>query len=208
MALIRQIPSVRTRVSLTALACCAMICGTVLLAPVVQASRQAGGSSAAVVATIDLERLIDNLEAMKAANDELAAAAQSYQSQIQRQREALELLYEETELLVGQQKDAKLAEAELLADELRVSTDFAAGKLEEMRVRSLRRIYEDVRIAAAEVSRANGWDLVLVNDALVEVPPVASQQELMRQISARRVIYGDTRIDVTDVLISALNGAG
>jgi len=208
MALNRPLASIPTRVSLTAVACCAMICGTVLLSPVVEASREAqdGGSDAAVVATIDLERLIDNLDAMQAANAELAQAAESYQSQIQRQREELELLYEETELLVGQQKDAKLAEAELLADELRVSTDFASGKLEEMRVRALRGIYEDVRIAAARVSQANGWDLVLVNDALVEVPPVASQQELMRQISARRVIYGDSRIDVTDVLITALNG--
>lgn len=208
MAPNHTLPSLRTRFSLTAIACCAMVCGTVLLAPVVEASRQNASSDAAVVATIDLERVIESLDAMEAANAELTEAAESYQSQIQRQRETLELLYEETELLVGQQKDEKLAEAELLADELKITSDFAAGKLEEMRVRVLRGIYEDVRIAAARISKANGWDLVLVNDALVEVPPVGSQQELMRQISARRVIYGDTRIDVTDVLINALNGAG
>ncbi len=197
----------RSRLSLTALACCAMICGTVLLAPVVQASRQ-DGSAAAVVATIDLERVIDNLDAMAAANAELADAAELYQDRIEEKRETLELLQEEIDLLVGPQRDEKLAEAEVMADDLRVFTTFAEGKLEEQRVVALRRIYEDVREAAARLSRANGWDLVLVNDALVDVPPVGSQQELMRQISARRVIYGDSRIDVTDALIQTMNEAG
>jgi Skp family chaperone for outer membrane proteins len=184
-----------------------MICGTVLLAPVVEAGRQ-DGSAAAVVATIDLERVIDNLDAMAAANAELADAAELYQERIAEKRETLELLQEEIDLLVGPQRDEKLAEAEVLADDLRVFTTFAEGKLEEQRVVALRRIYEDVREAAARLSRANGWDLVLVNDALVDVPPVGSQQELMRQISARRVIYGDPRIDVTDVLIQTMNEAG
>lgn len=194
----------RSRLSLTAVACCAMVCGTVLLAPVVQASRQ-DGSAAAVVATIDLERVIESLDSMTSANEELARTAELYQTEIEQRRESLELLQEEIDLLVGTQRDQKLAEAEVLADDLRVYTRFAELKLEEQRVVVLRRIYEDVREAAARLSRANGWDLVLVNDALVDLPPVTGQQELMRQISARRVIYGDTRIDVTDALIQKMN---
>ncbi|MHC4810753.1 MAG: hypothetical protein ACYTEV_10370, partial [Planctomycetota bacterium] len=130
------------------------------------------------------------------------------QAEIQRKREQLELLDEEIELLVGQQRDEKLALAERMADELRITTEMAQWKLEGLRVRTLREIYESVRVKAAELSRANGWDLVLVNDSLVEVPAVGSQAELMRQISARRVIYGDARIDVTNILIAAMNGAG
>jgi Skp family chaperone for outer membrane proteins len=198
----------RSRFPFVVITCCAMICGTVLLAPMVQASRQDGGSAAAVVATIDLERVIDNLDAMGAANAELTAAAETFQARIEAKREALQLLDEEIDLLVGQQRDDKLAEAEVMADDLRLETQFAELKLEEMRVRSLRDIYENVRIVAGRLSQANGWDLVLVNDALVEVPAVATQQDLMRQISARRVIYSDVRIDVTDVLITAMNGAG
>jgi len=194
----------RSRLSLTAVACCAMVCGTVLLAPVVQASRQ-DGSAAAVVATIDLERVIESLDSMTSANEELARTAELYQTEIEQRRESLELLQEEIDLLVGTQRDQKLAEAEVLADDLRVYTRFAELKLEEQRVVVLRRIYEDVREAAARLSQANGWDLVLVNDALVDLPPVTGQQELMRQISARRVIYGDTRIDVTDALIQKMN---
>jgi Skp family chaperone for outer membrane proteins len=196
------------RVCLTAIACCAMVCGTILLAPVVQAGRQDGGSAAAIVATIDLERVIDSLDAMDQANGMLEAEAARLQADIQRKREQLELLDEEIELLVGQQRDEKLALAERMADELKITTEMAQWKLEGLRVRALREIYESVREKAAELSRANGWDLVLVNDSLVEVPAVGSQAELMRQISARRVIYGDARIDVTNILIAAMNGAG
>ena len=198
----------RTRVCLTAITCCAMVCGTILLAPVVQAGRQDGGSAAAIVATIDLERVIDSLDAMGEANGMLEAEAARLQADIQRKREQLELLDEEIELLVGQQRDEKLALAERMADELKITTEMAQWKLEGLRVRALREIYESVRQKAAELSRANGWDLVLVNDSLVEVPAVGSQAELMRQISARQVIYGDTRIDVTNILIAAMNGAG
>ena len=85
----------RTRVCLTAITCCAMVCGTILLAPVVQAGRQDGGSAAAIVATIDLERVIDSLDAMGEANGMLEAEAARLQADIQRKREQLELLDEE-----------------------------------------------------------------------------------------------------------------
>jgi hypothetical protein len=56
------------------------------------------------------------------------------------------------------------------------------------------------------MATSNGYDLVLVNDSLAEIPP-GTEEELNRQISARRILFANPRIDLTDELIAYMNAA-
>lgn len=199
-------PRIPARFSLTAIACCAMICVTILLAPVVGA-RQPVGANAAVVAVIDLERVFNSLASFEAANTEVDAFADSLEAQVQTMRDNLSLKQEEIDLVSGAQREAKLAEVEKLADDLRVFIDWSQLRIERRRVEVLRVEYFKVRDAAEQLSVRFGWDMVLVDDTRIALPPVNTRQEMMRQMSARQMIYTDNRIDVTADLIAELNGA-
>ena len=55
------------------------------------------------------------------------------------------------------------------------------------------------------MSRANGYDIVLVDDTVAELPEDTTEAETMRQISARRMLYANPQVDISDELIVRMN---
>jgi Skp family chaperone for outer membrane proteins len=83
--------------------------------------------------------------------------------------------------------------------------DFAEAKRNVSNARVLRRIYENVRKAVAELAQHEGWDLVILDDTVVELPRETTETEMTRQISARRLLYAAKQIDVTEDVIAHMN---
>jgi hypothetical protein len=63
----------------------------------------------------------------------------------------------------------------------------------------------NIRESAAKLAEQNGWDYVVVNDAAITLPE-GDNVDIGLEISSRRILYANDALDVTDQLISYMNG--
>lgn len=162
----------------------------------------------AVIATVDLERVFQGLDERKAADDRLTKLAGELDRKGQEKRKEVNLLSEDLELFAPgtpqfQQTSAELAEK---GYRLKAYLDFAVRKLDAAKSRTLHELYEDrIKPVVAEIAQENGYDLVVVDDSIVGLPTDASESEMMRQISARRLLWSNPLMDITDDIIARMN---
>lgn len=173
-----------------------------------QANRGAAPLSPAMVATVDLERIFVNLQARGAADARLNKLAEELDARGQEERDKIELLRQDLDLYPpGSSKYQETSqEIAKLGFKLKAYLDFAVRKLDSEKSKSLRRLYEDIKLAIREEATAKGYDMVVVDDSIVQLPADASEQETMRQISGRRLLYAAEQIDITDDVIARMNG--
>jgi hypothetical protein len=55
------------------------------------------------------------------------------------------------------------------------------------------------------MAEQNQYDIVFVDDSIAALPENTTESEMMRQISARRMLYSSPRIDITDFMIAQMN---
>jgi Skp family chaperone for outer membrane proteins len=160
----------------------------------------------AVVATVDLEKVFNSLteksacdEAMKRVGDQLFA---------ERERKADQLKQMEADLgdlAPAGPKFKELQDQTLLeAERLRAYNDYMAAKLDAERSKTLKRLYLNIRKAVDQMAQSNGYDIVLVNDSIAEIP-AGNSEDMTRQISARRVLFAGSRVDITITVITYMN---
>ncbi len=56
------------------------------------------------------------------------------------------------------------------------------------------------------LAEQEGYALVVVDDSIVDFQS-GTEADMMRQISARRMLYASPRVDITDALIMQMNNA-
>jgi Skp family chaperone for outer membrane proteins len=88
---------------------------------------------------------------------------------------------------------------------LQAYLDFAVRKLDAEKAKTLRSIYDRIKGVAEEMALEGGYDLVVVDDSIVDLPAELTETETMRQISARRLLYTNSSIEVTEALIERMN---
>lgn len=99
---------------------------------------------------------------------------------------------------------------ELQGELLELSVNYAAEvrfvQLHEERGRAeiVLGLYNSIRDAARQMAESRGINVVFVDDTKVPIQP-GNQQEITRQISARRMVHVDPAIDITDELIEMMN---
>jgi Skp family chaperone for outer membrane proteins len=161
----------------------------------------------AVVATVDLEKVFAGLSEYVNANDRLQELGNELDAKRERLREEIATLEEERELYAPgsekqQETDAKIA---FKSYQLQAYVEWAARKLEAEKARVLRDLYSRVKDAISQMADENGYDVVFVDDTVVAIQQTNSEQETMRQISARRMLYTAEAIDVTQAVIDRMN---
>ena len=67
-------------------------------------------------------------------------------------------------------------------------------------------MYKHIREASAELAQQNGWDYVFVNETVVELPE-GDNIDMGAVISARRMLYANAAMDVSDQLIEFMNAS-
>lgn len=175
---------------------------------------QAGASRPAAIepariATVDIQFVFQGLNRRQAADDRLVALATELDEEATGLKEEIEALNNDLEIFpAGSAKHQELLEQiGRVSFDLSAHLEFASQKLDREKARTLRVIYADIKSAVAAWSRQNGVDLVVVNDAVVPVPRDASENETMRQISARRLLYSDSVIDISREMINFMNSS-
>jgi Skp family chaperone for outer membrane proteins len=160
----------------------------------------------AVLATVDLEKIFNHLDEREHADTELAQLANELQKNIDGIVRRINALEEELEVYErGSDKyQETLEKLSLLSLEYQADVEWSRQMIEFQRAVILRRIYTSIRAFMDDEAKARGIDIVFVDDTVVELPP-GDEQETTRQISARRMLYTNPAIDITDNVIRRMN---
>ncbi|MDG2030133.1 MAG: OmpH family outer membrane protein [Phycisphaerales bacterium] len=163
----------------------------------------------AVVAFVDLEKVFNSLDSRIESEKNIRKMAVDMEDETTSMREELELLQAELESLEpGTDAMAELNDrAVSVAGRLRAFQKYSALLLEREQANDLRVTYDMIRAAAAEYSKASKIDIVLLNDSIPTINPSDSANTL-QQISARRILYANDVLDITEDLIAKMNAAG
>jgi len=160
-----------------------------------------------VVATVNLETLFNELDERKAVDERVKVIATDLEEQANLLRESVQLLESDLALLAPGTKEHLETEEDLVRESgrLKAFIDFAAIKLDRLESKYLRDLYEKIKAASGELAMEHGIDIVFVDDSIVDLPVEAQAKEMMRQISARRTLYTNEGIDVTEELMMRMN---
>ncbi|HVP74364.1 MAG TPA: hypothetical protein VMS30_11540, partial [Phycisphaerales bacterium] len=63
-----------------------------------------------------------------------------------------------------------------------------------------------IRKAAEAVAMERGYKVVFVDDSIAPIP-AGTSEEMTRQISARRMVYTSSDVDITDEMIKRMNAS-
>jgi Skp family chaperone for outer membrane proteins len=178
-----------------------------LMAYQTQAHRASSSAPPTAVATVNIERLFQNLDERSAADTRLKALAEELDAETQRRQEEIKRLSDELEIYApGSKQHQELNEQIALKGyQLQAHLDFAARKLDNEKAKFFRGLYARIKQAVAATASENGYDVVFVDDSVVELPRDATEQEMKRQISARRMLYATNQIDITEQLVERMN---
>lgn len=168
------------------------------------AVRLAGSTSVAVV---DLAKLLDGLTERSALEATLNAEIAKRQGEldkvtgeITRMAEDIKLLTEKDPKRIERIRDLRIKEVEA-----RALRQFVQEQLSLEKGRMLATLYNKVRRAVGDISTRDGWDLVLIDDAGLDLPEMATEQQMLQLVLARRVLVAGSRIDITDEVRTLMN---
>lgn len=192
--------------ALLALALSAFGVGALLGADRADASavRLAGSTSVAVV---DLAKLLEGLSERTALEETLNAEIAKRQGEldkvtgeITRMAEDIKLLAEKDPKRIERIRDLRIKEVEA-----RALRQFVQEQLSLEKGRMLATLYNKVRRAVLDISTRDGWDLVLIDDAGLDLPEMATEQQMLQLVLARRVLVAGSRIDITNEVRTLMN---
>lgn len=159
------------------------------------------------VATVNLEMLFKNLVERSAVDARLVAMAEELDGNGLEMRAELDALVQDLELFSPgsrQYEDTSKQIAER-GYRLQAYREFAVRKLEVEKAAALRDLYARIKDAVRDLADQEGYDLVLVDDAVVPLPTDATESDTWVQISARRTLHANPQIEVTDTLLRLMN---
>lgn len=170
------------------------------------ALRNIANMKPAIVATVDLERVFNQLEERTAADEDLTKMADELQRDGDRRAKAIDALEEELEVYTpgSEQHQELLNKLALASHEYRAFVEWGRRKIDVKKAATLRRIYSSIKDAIEREAKDKGYDIVFVNDSLSPIP-VSDESETSRQISARRMLYSSPQIDITRDVIGRMN---
>ncbi len=159
-----------------------------------------------VVATIDLDRLFDNIDAAQSLDAKAARVKAELAARLDVAKAEFKELQEDLESYApGTPAHDKAADtARAKAGELRALEAFAEHKMQAAQGEGFRDLYAIVKQESASVAAEQGIDIVFVDDATMAIRS-ADLQGTMQQISTRRMLYANPALDLTDVLTQRVN---
>ena len=161
--------------------------------------------SPTVVGTVDLEATFNGLEEWSQVQVSLTKRGDQMQDEIKRRQDELESL--EADLEDYPQGSAKFKEAmkryQMAAIELQGYVQFQQRKHQRFNDETIFDLYDKIKLAARTLADEHGYDIILVNDSVVEIPE--NSENILAQISSRRVLFARQQMDVTDQLIESMN---
>ena len=159
------------------------------------------------VATVDLDRVFRGMVERGVRDAATMKIAEDLDTRAEGKRGEIDLLREDLDLYAPGSAKFETTSIEIgeLTYKLQAFIDWGVRILDADKSKTLRESYDHIKQSAAKMATALGYDLVIVDDSAVPVPSGVTEGEAMRQISARRILYTNPEIDITDALITDMN---
>jgi len=197
-------------------ASCGLAVALVLLVQVlrVDASRPLGMLAAdAQVAVVNVARVFEQIDERANWDMRIEALRASVQEEAAGRQAAMERRLAESEQATDTESRQRIRD-EVALMQLRFEQWASVKSAEVDREESLkwRSIYRNLRRETARVAEAEGFELVMVNDSIGEISTtpgtqVPLQQQVIEQITNRRILFADRTVDITDQVIVRMNNA-
>ncbi|MFM9958138.1 MAG: OmpH family outer membrane protein [Phycisphaerales bacterium] len=174
--------------------------GALALSP---AASAAGGK----VGTIDLNKVLDQLEEKAFRERQLEGFLKGLEDGVNETGKALKQARSELDILPKNTPSYMQKREEVLRMTARLQADAQAAKLlAEEKKKSLQvDLYEKIGEATAEFAKKNAYDLVMVDDSKEKIPEDASPQQAQAAMVNRRVMFASPDIDISDAVASQMN---
>jgi len=175
--------------------------------------QRAMGPAAPVVAVVRINMLFDQLQQRADARIDLRRLEQDVSDERARRESAITQMQAELEEVVAVVNREKLGdELALKGLQLRFWYREATTELEVEKALLLQDLYKSMRAAIEALAKAQGYDLVLIDDASDELPfdresQAAPQLQVLQQIATRKILYRNPALDITLDLAERMNNA-
>ena len=162
--------------------------------------------SPATVAVIDLERVFAELDELSSAQVDLNNRGQDMTKLNEEKLSQLKMLEDNLSAFAAGTPAMATAEEELLTATIEYETWVKVQErlVDREKALVLEKVYNSVKQAVASMAEQEGYDLVLLNDSIKPLMR-GPEQAVQQQISARRILYANNTIDVTEELITRMN---
>ncbi len=160
----------------------------------------------AIIASVDLEKVFNEIDRRAEAETALEALAEQFQQEREGLRQVAEQKRMDMDLLApGTDKyaDAEDAWTQAVLD-YRAAVEFSKAKLDAKRAEARAKIYMEIVAEAARYAEAKGIDFILADDSGIDLME-GTDLQVVQQMSLRRLVYAGQANDVTYDLITWIN---
>lgn len=171
------------------------------------ANSRVNAPTPSVVATVDMERLMNGLAEVRSRNEELDRDKAKKQSTLDEMSTRLKKLNADLEMLSKETIDYRNKKAEAFElEEHAQSTKKIYQQLIALDSGELiRAVYEKCRATIAKVAEKDGYTLILLDDRSLPMPRTGTFNEMNSFILNKRVLFGAESVDITDRVMTEMN---
>jgi Skp family chaperone for outer membrane proteins len=211
----------RLPASITVSACLIAVAAITMAAHQAGAAKSAGMLRPTTVAVVDLEAVLEGLEQRAGAEAGLAKMGEEIKAEKLRRENELAAIDAQLKALRDQNTGAvtDLDRDQALREQIALKSllfqgwaQFAMSKHDIEKALLWQDLYREIRAAIQLLAETEGYDLVVVDDGGDEMQidkesKVSRQIQVMQQITTRKTLYSNDRIDITADLVARMNNA-
>lgn len=176
-------------------------------------SWRAGANNAAatarpsVVATVDIQKLINGLDELVARQKDFDRFRDELKAKVEAKKKSLDDAEQAVKILPPSSPEMRVKQEEYrrLALEYKFEGEFTVHVIDERRGTIYSAIYRKIAEASARFAKQNGYDLIIANDSKADMPEVAGEEAIRAMIVSRQVVFASEAIDVTADMLAMMN---
>ena len=164
-----------------------------------------------VIAVVRIDALFDELQQRADALIALRKMELDVQDENRSRTEAITALQAELENVVAAMRREELKDEIAIKQlQLRFWQQAASVEVEVEKALQLQNLYRSMRAATKALAEAEGYDMVIVDDAADDLPfetesRVSPQVQVLQQIATRKILYRNAALDITMDLATRMN---
>lgn len=160
-----------------------------------------------IIATVDLERVINNLNELSDRQQELDSFVARLKSQVDAMDKELRDAQAALRILPPESEDfdRKLVEVRRLTAKLEIEGRLTTTLIDERKGMIYADLFRKINDAASRLAKQSGYDLVLCNDASGDIPRSPSESQIRGLIVSRRLLHAGDSFDITADLVQMMN---
>ncbi len=160
--------------------------------------------TSAVIATVDLESLISQLDEKNVAEASLKAYSESLRGELETLNKGLKDQENKVQVLDGAAKKEAFVKLIEMRANLKVKGEVFDAFIDQRRGEAFKGLYEKITAAVQALAKQSGYTMVIVSDEKVRIP-VGPSADIERTISLKRFLFVEKSHDITADVAKLMN---